>query len=132
MEFRCVGFFRYTSSIPRAGTKRGMMLRDRVRVLDSSGPPLSLTYLDSSSQMEMEFLMLVLSRKVGEEIIINGNVRVRIVQIDGGKVRIGFVAPDDVTIDRQEIHDKKRVEFAAIPAIGVVGAVPLGLLAVAL
>jgi len=66
--------------------------------------------------------MLVLSRKLGEEIVINGNIRVRIVQIDGGKVRIGITAPDDVSVDRQEVHERKRIEFAALPAI--IGATP--------
>lgn len=51
--------------------------------------------------------MLVLTRKVGEEVVIGGNIRVRIVQIGGGKVRIGIDAPDDVSVDRQEVHDRK-------------------------
>jgi carbon storage regulator CsrA len=74
--------------------------------------------------------MLVLSRKVGEEIVINGNIRVRIVQMDGGKVRIGIVAPDDVSIDRQEIHDKKKLALAEWATPIVIADV--GLLAIAL
>jgi carbon storage regulator len=60
--------------------------------------------------------MLVLSRKVGEEIVIGGNIRVRIIKIHGNKVRLGVIAPDDVSVDRQEIHDRKQ-EWASTPAV---------------
>jgi carbon storage regulator len=60
--------------------------------------------------------MLVLSRKVEEEIVIGGNIRLRIIKIDGNKVRIGITAPDDVSVDRQEIHDKKQ-EWALTPTV---------------
>jgi carbon storage regulator len=51
--------------------------------------------------------MLVLSRKIGEEIVIGDNIRITIVEIRGGKVRIGIAAPAYVTVDRQEIHQKR-------------------------
>jgi carbon storage regulator len=60
--------------------------------------------------------MLVLTRKVGEEIVIGDNIRVKLVEIRGGKVRIGIVAPEDVVVDRQEIHDKRMnapIEWAS-------------------
>lgn len=50
--------------------------------------------------------MLVLSRKVGEKIIINDNIEVIIHSIDRGKVRLGIVAPKDVLIFRQELQDR--------------------------
>jgi carbon storage regulator len=56
--------------------------------------------------------MLVLSRHIGEEIVIDGNIRVKVIAIRGDRVRIGIVAPSDVTVDRQEVHDR-RVEFGA-------------------
>ena len=46
--------------------------------------------------------MLVLGRKVGEEIVIGDNIRVKVVSIQGNSVRLGFVAPDHVTIYREE------------------------------
>jgi carbon storage regulator len=52
--------------------------------------------------------MLVLSRKVGEEIVIGNNIRIRVVAVKGGNVRIGIIAPDDVTVDRAEIHEKRK------------------------
>lgn len=48
--------------------------------------------------------MLVLSRKIGEEIIIGDNVRVMVVAIRGNQVRLGFSAPGEVTIHRAELR----------------------------
>lgn len=47
--------------------------------------------------------MLVLSRKVGEKILVGKDVWLTVVQIDGNKVRIGFEAPKDVPIIRNEL-----------------------------
>ena len=54
--------------------------------------------------------MLVLTRKVGEEIIIDGNIHVVVVAVKGDKVRIGISAPPSITVDRKEVHDR-RAEF---------------------
>jgi carbon storage regulator len=51
--------------------------------------------------------MLVLTRKQGEAIVINGEIQVSVVAIQGGKVRIGIEAPDWMTVDRQEIHERR-------------------------
>lgn len=48
--------------------------------------------------------MLVLSRKVGESIIIGDNIEVKVLKIDGGIVKIGIVAPPNVKVYRQEIY----------------------------
>jgi carbon storage regulator len=65
--------------------------------------------------------MLVLSRKVGEEIVIDGCIRVVIASIKGDRVRVGVCAPPDVRVDRAEIH-QRRVEFADTPtAAGSLG-----------
>lgn len=47
--------------------------------------------------------MLVLTRKVGEEIVIGNNIRVRVLSIQGNQIRLGFVAPREVPIQRQEL-----------------------------
>ena len=52
--------------------------------------------------------MLVLSRKVGEEIVIGNNIHLMVVAIKGDKVRIGISAPKGVTVDRLEIHEKQQ------------------------
>ena len=55
--------------------------------------------------------MLVLSRQVGEEIVIAGSIRVKIVAIRGQQVRLGIVAPSNVRVDREEVHSR-IMEFA--------------------
>jgi carbon storage regulator len=55
--------------------------------------------------------MLVLSRKLNESIIISDNIRVTVVEIGHGKVRIGIDAPPDVEIMREELLARRR-EFA--------------------
>ena len=49
--------------------------------------------------------MLVLSRKLSEEIMIGNDIRVMVIEIRGDKVRLGIVAPKDVAVNRKEIHD---------------------------
>ncbi len=57
--------------------------------------------------------MLVLSRKVGERVIIDGCITVTVVAVDGNKVRIGIDAPPEIRIDREEVH-RQRMEFAEV------------------
>lgn len=52
--------------------------------------------------------MLVLARRLEESIIINGNIEVKVVDIQQGKVRLGITAPDDIRVDRKEIHDLRQ------------------------
>ena len=58
--------------------------------------------------------MLVLSRRVGEEIVIDDNIRVTVVAVHGDRVRLGIVAPRDVTVDRSEVHER-RMQFEPVP-----------------
>jgi carbon storage regulator len=55
--------------------------------------------------------MLVLTRQVGQEIVIAGNIRITITSIKGDKVRIGISAPPEVRVDREEVH-RRLQEFA--------------------
>ncbi len=65
--------------------------------------------------------MLVLTRRVGEVIVIGGEIRVTVVSAAGDKVRLGITAPDHIRVDRQEIHER-RTETADLDH--QLGAVP--------
>ncbi len=52
--------------------------------------------------------MLVLSRKLGEKIIIGENIVVTVVKIDRNQIRLGIEAPQDVPVYREEIHPGTR------------------------
>jgi carbon storage regulator len=51
--------------------------------------------------------MLVLSRRLGEEVVIAGIIRVTIVAAKGDRVRIGIAAPPSVTVHRKEVQDRR-------------------------
>lgn len=48
--------------------------------------------------------MLVLSRKVGEKLVIDGNITVEVVKIQGNRISLGISAPSDVKILRGELE----------------------------
>lgn len=48
--------------------------------------------------------MLVLSRKVGQELVIGDNIRVTVSRVGGNRVTLGIVAPQDVRIMRGELE----------------------------
>lgn len=50
--------------------------------------------------------MLVLTRKAGEGIIIGDDIKITIVEIKGGGIRIGIDAPPEQKIYRQEVYDR--------------------------
>jgi len=50
--------------------------------------------------------MLVLSRKIGETVVINKNVTVTVLSIDGERVRLGITAPREVSVNRAEIQGR--------------------------
>lgn len=50
--------------------------------------------------------MLLLTRKVGDGVIINDNIKLQVISVSGKTVRIGFEYPSDVKILRKEIYDR--------------------------
>jgi carbon storage regulator len=48
--------------------------------------------------------MLILSRKIGESIVIDGRIIVKIVRLDGELVKLGIEAPAEVPVHRQEVY----------------------------
>ena len=58
--------------------------------------------------------MLVLTRKVGEQIVIDDNITVTIVAIEGNKIRLGITAPRSCRVDRAEVHQRRLAERAGL------------------
>jgi carbon storage regulator len=52
--------------------------------------------------------MLVLSRRIGEQIVIDGDIHITVAAIQGNKVRIGVSAPPTVRVDRQEVNERRQ------------------------
>ena len=50
--------------------------------------------------------MLILSRKTGETVVIDGRIRVKVVRLEGDVVKIGIEAPSNISIHRQEIYEE--------------------------
>lgn len=57
--------------------------------------------------------MLVLSRKVGERILIGENIAITVVRIGQGGVRIGIDAPSDLVVVREELADESASTLSA-------------------
>lgn len=50
--------------------------------------------------------MLILTRKIGESIVLGDTVKVKVIAIEGGQVKLGFDAPNEITIFRDEVISK--------------------------
>ncbi|MCY4644803.1 MAG: carbon storage regulator CsrA [Bacteriovoracales bacterium] len=48
--------------------------------------------------------MLVLTRKIGESITIDGHIKIVVVQVKGKQVRLGIKAPKETKIHREEVY----------------------------
>ncbi len=57
--------------------------------------------------------MLILTRKVGESIMIGDSVEVKILGLRAGQVKIGIEAPKDLKVHREEIYERIRAEEAS-------------------
>jgi carbon storage regulator CsrA len=66
--------------------------------------------------------MLVLSRKVGQRVVIDGRITLVINQISGNRVAVGIEAPDDVHIIRGELKRQWEDSSCADEAVGQVTA----------
>ncbi len=52
--------------------------------------------------------MLILTRRPGETVVIQGDIKVRVLAVDGDRVKLGVDAPRDIPIVRQELLDDVR------------------------
>ena len=63
--------------------------------------------------------MLVLSRKLGEKIIIGENISITVIDIDRGKIRLGIEAPRNIPVYRQELLTGQNNPTAPPPSVPV-------------
>lgn len=54
--------------------------------------------------------MLILTRRIGETLMVGDEVTVTVLGVKGNQVRIGVTAPKDVSVHRQEVYDKIQKE----------------------
>ena len=56
--------------------------------------------------------MLILTRRVGEALVVGTEVTVTVMAVKGNQVRIGINAPKDVQVHREEVYDRVQAEKA--------------------
>ena len=54
--------------------------------------------------------MLILTRRVGETVVIGDDITVTVLGVKGGQVRIGVNAPKEVAVHREEIYERVKRE----------------------
>lgn len=54
--------------------------------------------------------MLILTRKVNESLLVGDDVKLTVLGIKGGQIRIGISAPRDVSVHRQEVYERIQQE----------------------
>jgi len=65
-------------------------------------------------------IMLILTRRVGETVMIGNEVTVTVLGVKGNQVRIGVNAPKDVAVHREEIYERIKREEGQDPRSGAV------------
>ncbi|MBU0729641.1 MAG: carbon storage regulator CsrA [Proteobacteria bacterium] len=73
--------------------------------------------------------MLVLARKIGEAIAIQDDIKIKVLEIKGGQVKLGIEAPKHLAVHREEIYQQILEENrkAAMEAPQDIGSLPQGL-----
>jgi carbon storage regulator len=70
-------------------------------------------------EINWEITMLVLSRKLGEKIVIGDNIVITVVKIDRNQIRIGIEAPSDIAVYREEIAPQRLAHTERTEAVAL-------------
>ena len=57
--------------------------------------------------------MLYLSRKIGESVVINDEIEVKVVEVKGKSAKLGITFPEHATVLRREVYDRIQAENRA-------------------
>jgi carbon storage regulator len=64
-----------------------------------------------SNPIRKGFSMLVLTRRAGEEIVVNGDIHITVLDISKGRIRLGITAPATVAVNREEVLMRKAARI---------------------
>ncbi len=64
--------------------------------------------------------MLILTRKLGESIIIGDNIKIKVVEISNQQIRLGVDAPKNIIVHREEVYSRIKEENELSSASGAV------------
>ena len=64
--------------------------------------------------------MLILTRKLGESIVIGDNIKITVTDIGNGQIKLGITAPKDITVNREEVTKEIKDENVLASASGVI------------
>jgi len=62
--------------------------------------------IDLLQRIKEKAIMLTLTRKAGEAVIIENQIKIKLLEINGKEVCFGIEAPENVAVNREEIHKK--------------------------
>ena len=59
---------------------------------------------------EGEYIMLILTRRISESIVIGDDINITVLGIKGNQIRLGVEAPKEISVHREEIYNRIRAE----------------------
>ena len=77
--------------------------------IENTYPSIGTDWAVNESNGEIE-TMLILTRRVGETLVIGDDVQVTVLGVKGNQVRLGINAPKDVSVHREEIYERIQQE----------------------
>lgn len=54
--------------------------------------------------------MLLLDREIGETIVIDDDIKITVMEVNGNHIRLGIDAPEDVKVYREEVYERMKAE----------------------